>query len=61
MDDTDSHMGYDDMEVEGVPVDEDDAAAGMIPVEDETDSDADEPDTYGLWCMDCGIWRGGGW
>ena len=62
-DDTDSYMGYDDMEVEGVPVDEDDAAAGMIPVEEETDSDADEPDTddmdYGVWTVEYGEVVGG--
>ena len=30
-DDTDSHMGYNDMEVEGRAMDGDDTAAGMVP------------------------------
>ena len=44
------------MEVEGVPVDGDDAAAGMIPAEEGTDSDGDEPESddmdYGVWTVE---------
>ena len=56
-------MGYDDMEVEGLPVDGNDAAAGMIPAEEGTDSDGGEPDTddmdYGVWTVEYGEVVGG--
>ena len=53
------------MEVEGVPVDGDHTAAGMVPAEEGTDSDGDEPESddmdmdYGVWTVEYGEVVGG--